>query len=100
MEIQVLKKMLKQRVESAEVYKENKRIDLFESEEKEIQIIQSFLPKQLSEEETKKICQDAIKSLGASSAKDMGKIMGNLKKNYSQVIDFSKVNKIVKDLLN
>ena len=60
----------------------------------------TFLPKQLSEEETKKICQEAIESLGASSIKDMGKIMGSLKEKHSDSIDFSKVNIIVKGLLS
>ena len=74
-------------------------MELFKIEENEIKIIDSFLPKQLNEEETKKICEETIKSLGASSMKDMGKIMGTLKKKYSTSIDFSKVNSIVKGLL-
>ena len=65
----------------------------------EIKIIDTFLPKQLNEEETKKICKEAIQSLGVSSIKDMGKIMGSLKQKYSDSIDFSKVNTIVKGLL-
>ena len=97
--IKVLKKMKKQRQESAELYKKGDRQELFKAEEEEIKIIDSFLPKQLSEEETVKICKETIQSLGASSIKDMGKIMGSLKQKYSASIDFSKVNTIVKDLL-
>jgi len=98
--MQILKKMKKQRQESADLYKKGGRKELFDVEEKEIEIIDSFLPKQLSEEETKKICEETIKTLGASSIKDMGKIMGVLKKKYSDVIDFSKVSVIIKGILN
>ena len=95
----LLKKMVKQRTESREMYKEAGRVELVEIEEKEIKIISSFLPKQLSEEETKKICEETIKSVGASSIKDMGKVMGELKKKYSDVLDFSKVGSIIKIIL-
>jgi len=98
--IKVLRKMKKQRQDSVELYKKGERFDLLESEEMEIKIIDSFLPKQLNEEETKKICKEVINKLGASSIKDMGKIMGSLKQKYSDSIDFSKVNAIVKGLLN
>ena len=98
--IKVLRKMKKQRQESADLYKKGGRQELLEVEEAEIKIIDTFLPKQLSEEETKKICKEIVESLGASSIKDMGKIMGQLKQKYSDSIDFSKVNIIVKGLLN
>ena len=98
--IKVLRKMKKQRQDSADLYKKGQRQELLEVEEAEIKVIDTFLPKQLSEEETKKICKEAIDSIGASSIKDMGKIMGLLKKKYSDSIDFSKVNIIVKGLLN
>ena len=98
--VQVLRKMKKQRQDSADLYKKGGREELFKAEEEEIKIIDSFLPKQLSEEETKKICKETIESLGASSIKDMGKIMGTLKKKYADTIDFSKVNIIVKGLFN
>ena len=98
--IKVLRKMKKQRQESSDLYKKGGRQELLEAEESEIKIIDSFLPKQLSEEETKKICKEIIKSLGVSSIKDMGKIMGSLKQKYSDSIDFSKVNIIVKGLLS
>jgi uncharacterized protein YqeY len=92
--------MVKQRNESCEVYKKAGRDELLESESKEIEIINAFLPTQLSEEETKKICQETIKSVGASSMKDMGKVMGALKAKHADTIDFSKVSLIIKELLN
>ena len=98
--IKVLIKMKKQRQDSADLYKKGDRKELLEIEESEIKIIDTFLPKQLSEEETKKICKEVIQSLGASSLKDMGKIMGALKQKYSDSIDFSKANVIVKELLS
>ena len=98
--LKVLRKMKKQRQDSANLYKKGERIDLLNTEIEEIKIIDSFLPKQLSEEETEKICKELVDSLGATSLKDMGKIMGSLKKKYSESIDFSKVNIIVKKLLN
>ena len=98
--IKVLRKMKKQRQDSVDLYKKGGRQELSEIEEAEIKVIDSFLPKQLSDEETKKICKEIIKSLGASSLKDMGKIMGSLKQKYSDSIDFSKVNVIVKGLLS
>ena len=96
----LLKKMVKQRNESCEVYKKAGRDELLASETKEIEIISSFLPKQLSEEETKKICEDVIKKVGAASVKDMGKVMGELKKTHADVLDFSKVGSIIKTILN
>ena len=98
--IKVLRKMRKQRQESADLYKKGGRQELLEVEEAEIRIIDTFLPKQLSEEETKKICEEIIESVGASSIKDMGKIMGQLKQKYSNSVDFSKANTIVKGLLS
>ena len=95
----LLKKMVKQRNESCEVYKKAGREELLASETKEIEIISSFLPKQLSEEETKKICEDVIKKVGAASIKDMGKVMGELKKTHADVLDFSKVGSIIKTIL-
>ena len=96
----ILKKMIKQRNESCEVYKKAGRTELLESETKEINVINTFLPKQLSEDETKKICEEAIKSVGASSMKDMGKVMGMLKSKHADTLDFSKVSGIIKGLLS
>ena len=98
--IKILRKMKKQRQDSIVLYKKGERLELSAAEEAEITVIDTFLPKQLSEEETKKICKEAIESLGASNIKDMGKIMGLLKKKYSDSIDFSKANLIVKGLLS
>ena len=96
----LLKKMVKQRAESIDIYKKNNRNDLLEVEQNEYDILTGFLPKQLGEEETKKICADLIAKLGASSIKDMGKVMGELKKNHSDEIDFANAGQMIKDLLN
>ena len=96
----LLKKMIKQRSESIEVYKKGNRNDLLEIEESEINVISLYLPKQLGEEDTKKLCLEIVEKTGASSIKDMGKIMGELKKNYSDSIDFSKAGSIIKEILN
>ena len=96
----LLKKMVKQRAESIEIYKKNNRTDLLEVEQNEHDILTSFLPKQLSEEETKKICEQIISKTGATSIKDMGKVMGILKKEYSDEIDFAKAGSLIKELLN
>tara|TARA_B100001964_G_scaffold151515_1_gene166747 strand:+ start:59 stop:517 length:459 start_codon:yes stop_codon:yes gene_type:complete len=96
---QLLKKMIKQRNESIEIYKKSNRNDLLDIEKKEVQIISKFLPKQFSEEETNKICKDTINKIGATSVRDMGKVMGILKKNYADVLDFSKTGLILKNML-
>ena len=96
----LLKKMIKQRNESCEVYKKAGRTELLESETREIEVISSFLPKQLSEEDTKKLCEEVVKKVGATSVKDMGKVMGELKKTHADVLDFSKVGSIIKTILN
>ena len=95
----ILKKMVKQRNESCDVYKKAGRRELLDTETKEIEIINAFLPKQLNDEETKKICVETIKLVGASSVKDIGKVMGQLKSKHSDALDFSKVNSIIKELL-
>ena len=96
----LLKKMIKQRSESIEVYKKNNRNDLLEIEQGEVSVLSEYLPVQLSEEDTKKICSEIINLTGASSIKDMGKVMGELKKKHSDTIDFSKAGAILKQLLN
>jgi len=97
---QLLKKMIKQRTESIEIYKKNNREDLLQIEENELSILSNYLPKQLSDEETKNICLEIVKKINAQSIKDMGKVMGELKKNYSDNLDFSKAGKILKEVLN
>ena len=96
----LLKKMIKQRSESIDIYKKNNRNDLLEVEQSEVNILSSYLPKQLGEDETKKLCSEVIQKLGASSIKDMGKVMGELKKNHSDSLDFSKAGSILKQMLN
>ena len=96
----LLKKMVKQRTESIDIYKKNNRTDLLEVEQSEYDILTNFLPKQLGDEETKKICAELISRLGANSIKDMGKVMGELKKTHSDEIDFAKAGPMIKDLLN
>ena len=96
----LLKKMIKQRSESIEVYKKSNRNDLLEIEQSEVNILSEYLPKQLGEEETKKLCSEIIDKTGASNIKDMGKVMGELKKNHSDSIDFSKAGTILKEMLN
>ena len=95
----LLKKMIKQRSESIEVYKKNNRYDLLEIEENEVSVLSKYLPKQMSEEETISICKQIIEKTGANSIKEMGKVMGELKQNYSDTIDFSKAGALIKDLL-
>ena len=95
----ILKKMIKQRNESCEVYKKAGRKELLDGETREMEVINTFLPKQLSEEETKKICEEAVKSVGANSMKDMGKVMGALKSKHADTLDFSKVSSVIKGLL-
>ena len=96
----LLKKMIKQRSESIEMYKKNNRSDLLEIEENEVNVLSEYLPKQMSEEETISICKQIIEKTGASSIKEMGKVMGELKQNHSDTIDFSKAGALIKDLLS
>lgn len=98
--ILVLNKMLKQRRESLEIYRRASRNDLAEKEDKEINIIKEFLPKQLDDNEIKKVCESAIKESAATSIKDMGKAMAIIKSKYSGSIDFSKAGTILKELLS
>ncbi len=96
----LLRKMIKQRTESIEIYKKNNRQDLLQIEENEAKIMSEYLPKQLSEDDTKKLCEEVINKINASSLKDMGKVMGELKKNHSDSVDFSLAGKIIKEILN
>ena len=97
--IALLKKMVKQINDSCEAYKKAGRKELLDNEMSEIAIINEFLPKQLSDEEMRKICVEKIKQVGANNIKDMGKVIGALKKDYSDVMDFSKVSQIIKENL-
>ena len=98
--VQLIKKMIKQRNESIDIYKKNNRNDLLAVEEKEVATLSTYLPKQLSDNETMDVCKQAINELGAQNIKDMGKVMGVLKKNYSDSLDFSKAGAILKEILN
>ena len=98
--VQLIKKMIKQRNESIDIYKKNNRNDLLAVEEKEVETLSTYLPKQLSDNETMDVCKQAINELDAQSIKDMGKVMGVLKKNYSDSLDFSKAGAILKEILN
>ena len=97
--ITILKKMNKQRNDSCLAYKKAGREDLLKKEQEEISIINNFLPKQMNDEESKKICKKVIENVGATSIKDMGKVMGVLKKEYGDVIDFSKASNLIKEIL-
>ena len=96
----LLKKMIKQRTESIEIYKKNNRQDLLEIEQNEVDIMFEYLPKQLNEEDTKKLCEETVKKVNATSVKDMGKVMGDLKNDNGDNIDFSLAGKIIKEILN
>ncbi len=98
--LKLLRKMIKQRNESIEIYKKNNREDLFKIEQNEVELLSKYLPKQLSEDETKKLCSDLVQKLEVKNIKDIGKIMGELKKNHSDNIDFSIAGKIIKEILN
>ena len=96
----LLKKMVKQRAESIDIYKKNNRSDLLEVEQNEYNIISNFLPKQLSQEEVKDLIKSIIDEKKLSSIKDMGAIMNFLKSKYSGSVDMGLAGKIAKDLLN
>ena len=96
---QLLKKMIKQRNESIELYQKNNRTDLLDIEKGEIEIITTFLPKQMTEAETLRICKETIETMKAKGPKDIGKVIGTIKKKYSNVLDFSKVGSLVKEIL-
>lgn len=98
--IEVLSKMVKQRLESADIYKKNERLELAKKEEYEISIIRNFMPTQLSDDEVKTIINKIIKDNNASSIKDMGVVMAELKKEYSGQLDFGAAGKMIKDILS
>lgn len=97
--VEVLVKMVKQRQESLDIYEKAGRDELATQEREEIAIIQSYMPKQLSDEEVKSVIAAVIKETGATSVKDMGKVMGALKAKYSGQIDFAKAGAEIKGLL-
>lgn len=96
----ILGKMVKQRQESARTYEEGGRLDLAEREISEIAVIEEFLPRQLSDDEVAAAVESAIESSGASSIRDMGRVMGELKSKYTGQMDFGSVGPMVKDMLS
>ena len=96
----ILGKMAKQRIESARAYEEASRLDLAEREREEIEVIEEFLPRQLGEDEVAKAVEEAIATHGATSIRDMGKVIGALKGQYTGQMDFGAVGPMVKDRLS
>jgi len=99
MQLQSLQKMVKTRRESAEIYKSNNRLDLYETEATEIEVIEEFLPKQLSAEEITSVVKATITELGATTMKDMGKVMGAVNKQLAGKADGKLISEIVKSSL-
>jgi uncharacterized protein YqeY len=97
--MQLLAKMIKQREESAKIYAENGRPELAAQEREEIEVINDFLPEQISEEKTKELIAATIAESGAQGLRDMGKVMAVLKERYPGQMDFSKASGLVKELL-
>ena len=98
--LEILTKMIKQRKDSISQFETANRMELAQKEKDEIEIIQNYLPEQLSEEELSVLINEVIKEINAESIKDMGKVMGELKKNYSDNLDFAKAGTFLKELLN
>ena len=98
--IKIIQKSAKQREESAKIYKENSRDDLYNNEIAELGVLKSFLPKMLNEEETERVVRSVIETVGASSMKDMGKVMSEINTNYAGQVDRGEVSKLVKAILS
>jgi len=96
----ILSKMAKQRQESARAYEEGGRLDLAEREREEVEVIEEFLPRQLSVTETSAAVDKAVADVGATSIRDMGKVMGLLKERYTGQMDFGSVGPVIKDRLS
>ena len=96
----MMQTMIKQRTESAKIYLEGNRPELAEKEQAEIKIIEGFLPKQLTDDEVKSVIEKIITSVGATSIKDMGKVMSSLKADYAGQLDFGKASSVIKSLLS
>ncbi|MDA4847280.1 GatB/YqeY domain-containing protein [Hoeflea poritis] len=98
--MQILGKMIKQREESAQIYEEAARLELAQQEREEVDIIRTFLPQQLSDDDVRKACQAVVEETGASGLRDMGKCMNALKSRFAGQMDFSKASGVVKGLLH
>lgn len=96
----ILDKQLKQRKESAKIYRENDRVELAESEEFEMSVIKDFLPQALTEDEISAIISEAVTNTGASSMKDMGKVMAQIKPQVQGKADMSEISKLIKSQLS
>jgi uncharacterized protein YqeY len=97
--LEILGKMIKQRVESTRLYEEGNRLDLADQEREEIAIIKEFLPQQLGEEELRAACAEAVRTTGSQGLRDMGKCMAELKARYAGRLDFGKASQVVKEHL-
>jgi len=97
--LQIMQKMVKQRKDSFKTYEEAGRLDLAEQESQEMEIIISFMPQQMSDDEVNEAAKTLVEEIGASGLKDMGRCMGALKERYAGVMDFGKANKVIKELL-
>jgi len=98
--LSMLQSMIKQRAESSKIFRENGRPELADKEDGEIAVIESFLPKQLSDDEVGKIVADIIAKTGAAGIKDMGKVMAELKANYAGQLDMGKAGGVIKQKLS
>jgi uncharacterized protein len=98
--LEILGKMIRQRLESAKAYEEGHRLDLAEQEREEIAIIRKFLPVQLDEEQVRSVCAETVKQTGANGLRDIGKCMQALKSRYSGRMDFGKASSVIKGLLS
>jgi uncharacterized protein len=97
--LEILGKMIKQRIESTRLYEEGNRLDLADQEREEVEIIKEFLPQQLDEDEMRSVCAEAIKATGAHGLRDMGKCMAALKARYAGRMDFGQASRVVKEKL-
>ena len=97
---EVLQKMIKQRRESAEVYRKGGREDRAQAEEGEIAVIERFLPKQMSDEEARAAVQAIIAETGASSIKDMGRVMAEVKQRHAGALEPARASALVKEMLS
>ena len=95
----ILAKMVKQREESARMYEEGNRLELAEEERQEIEVIRTFMPQQVGEEQMRQLCAKVVAEVGADGLRDMGKCMNELKQRYPGRMDFSKASGVVKTLL-
>lgn len=97
---EIMARMIKQRHDSIKAYEEGGRLELAENEREEIEVIESFLPRQLNDSEIEAACHQVIKDLDATTLKDIGRCMAKLKEEYAGRMDFSKASKTIKDLLS